>query len=166
MGELTALVRPPELLTTSHRLDGFECAEASLASWLRERARPNQSSGASRTYVLTRSDVPGDVVGFYALAPGAIDVRSATPAIRRNSPSPVPVFLLARLAVHADWGGRGLGSGLLKDAYLRAQRASAIVGGKALVTHAIDDTAKGFYLKHGLIESPLCPLTLMVGLSS
>lgn len=159
-----AFVRSPELLTAAHRLERFACARPELADWLRTRALPNQSSGSSRTYVVTSPDDPMEVVGFYALAPGAIDPRQATGALRRNAPSPLPVFLLARLAVHDGWVGRGLGHGLLKDAYLRARQAAAIVGGKALVTHAIDDAAKRFHLKHGFVPSPLHPLTLMIGL--
>jgi GNAT superfamily N-acetyltransferase len=72
---------------------------------------------------------------------------------------------LGRLAVHEDWSGRGIGSGLLKDAVLRALQASDIIGAGALLCHAIDDEAKAFYVKHGFVESPHQPLTMMLGLA-
>ena len=74
------------------------------------------------------------------------------------------MIVLGRLAVHTDWSGRGVGSGLLKDAVLRSIQAAELIGARALVCHAIDVEAKAFYLKHGFIESPLDPLTVLVGL--
>lgn len=79
-------------------------------------------------------------------------------------PSPVPVFVLGRLAVHEEWTGQGIGAGLLKDALLRCVQAADIVGGRALLCHAIDEEAKAFYLKHGFQLSPMEPLTLMLGI--
>jgi GNAT superfamily N-acetyltransferase len=76
------------------------------------------------------------------------------------------VIVLGRLAVHTDWSGRGIGSGLLKDAVLRAIEASALIGVRALLCHAIDEVAMGFYLRHGFVSSPLEPLTLMLGLKT
>ena len=83
-------------------------------------------------------------------------------------PDPLPVLVLGRLAVHTDWAGHGIGigSGLLKDAVLRTIQASALIGVRALLCHAIDDEAMGFYLKHGFVSSPLDPLTLMLGLQT
>lgn len=80
-------------------------------------------------------------------------------------PNPLPVIVLGRLAVHEDCSGRGIGSGLLKDAVLRALQAAEIVGACALLCHAIDDEAKAFYVKHGFAASPLQPLTVMLGLA-
>jgi GNAT superfamily N-acetyltransferase len=79
-------------------------------------------------------------------------------------PDPLPVIVLGRLAVHTNWAGRGIGTGLLKDAVLRAIQASALIGVRALLCHAIDEEAMSFYLKHGFVSSPLDPLTLMLGL--
>ena len=81
-------------------------------------------------------------------------------------PDPLPVIVLGRLAVHTDWASRGIGSGLLKDAVLRAIQASALIGVRALLCHAINEEAMGFYLKHGFVSSPLDPLTLMLGLQT
>jgi predicted N-acetyltransferase YhbS len=79
-------------------------------------------------------------------------------------PDPIPVIVLARLAVAAKWAGQGLGAGLLKDALERSLLASQLIGVRALMCHAIDDRAKQFYLHHGFIESPSNPLTLLVAL--
>ena len=81
-------------------------------------------------------------------------------------PNPLPVIVLGRLAVHTEWAGRGIDSGLLKDAVLRAIQASALIGVRALLCHAIDEEAMGFYRKHGFASSPLDPLTLMLGLQT
>jgi GNAT superfamily N-acetyltransferase len=150
------------LITAEHECSAFSCKHEALTEWLRKRALANQASGASKTYVVCTED--RHVVGYYALAPGGIAPQVAPGAIRCNMPAAVPVFVLGRLAVHQDWGGMGIGSGLLKDALLRCAQAGRIVGGRALLCHAIDDEAKRFYLKHGFIESPIEPLTLMLPL--
>ncbi len=80
-------------------------------------------------------------------------------------PSPIPVVVMGRLAVHQDWVGKGIGSGLLKDAVLRTLQSSREIGIRALLCHAIDDAAKDFYLQRGFIPSPIDPLTLMLSLS-
>ncbi len=79
-------------------------------------------------------------------------------------PDPIPVIVLGRLAVHAEWAGQGIGQGLLKDAVLRALQACGQLGARALLCHAIDEPAKAFYLKHGFIVSPIHPLTVMLPL--
>jgi GNAT superfamily N-acetyltransferase len=80
-------------------------------------------------------------------------------------PDPLPVIVLGRFAVDENWVGRGVGGGLLKDAVLRSIQAAEVVGARALLCHAIDDEAKAFYAKHGFVESPMQPLTMMLGLS-
>lgn len=152
----------PVPLTAEHDTSAFTCRHESLSNWLSKRALANSVSGASRTYVVCNEQ--RQVVGYYALAAGSMAAAGATSRMRRNMPDPLPVIVLGRLAVHSDWGGRGIGSGLLKDAVLRSIQASALVGVRALLCHAIDDDAKNFYLKHGFVESPLDPLTLMLGL--
>lgn len=152
----------PVPLTAEHDTSAFACQHESLSAWLSKRALANAAAGASRTYVVCTAE--RNVVGYYALAAGSISAEAVTGRLRRNMPDPLPVIVLGRLAVHSDWGGRGIGSGLLKDAVLRSIQASALVGVRALLCHAIDDDAKAFYLKHGFAESPLDPLTLMLGL--
>jgi len=79
-------------------------------------------------------------------------------------PDPLPVFVLGRLAVRDEWTGRGIGSGLLKDAIARSVQAAEMIGACALLCHAIDDEAKAFHVRHGFVESPLQPLTVTPGL--
>jgi len=106
-----------------------------------------------------------DVVGYYALAAGAVLQGTAPGNIRRNMPEPIPVAVLGRLAVHTDWTGQGIGAGLLKDAVLRTVQLAEQMGIRALLCHALDERAKQFYLHHGFIESPVEPLTVMLNIA-
>jgi GNAT superfamily N-acetyltransferase len=155
-------LQAPTPLTEAHRLEDFRCAESALESWLRQRAWRNQQEGASRCYVVCAGE---NVAGYYALAAGAVSHAQATGRVRRNMPDPIPVVVLGRLAVHADWAGQGIGAGLLKDAVLRSLRLSREMGIRALLCHAINEDAKRFYLHHGFIESPIEPLTVMLNLA-
>jgi len=155
---------PPEPLAASHRLDGFECGEAVLDDWLKRRALANQSSGASRTFVVIDQD--GRVCGYYAMAAGAVSHQLATSGVRRNMPDPVPVMVLARLAVDRRTQGQHLGASLLQDAVNRAVAVSQNAGVRALLVHALDEKAKQFYEHYGFQPSPTHPMTLMLRLSS
>ena len=157
-------LRPPAPLAASHRLDDFDCGEAALDDWLKRRALANQSSGASRTFVATDQD--GIVCGYYAIAAGAVAHQLATSSVRRNMPDPVPVMVLARLAVDRRAQGQHLGGSLLKDAVSRAVAVSHIAGVRALLVHALHEKAKQFYEHYGFQPSPTHPLTLMLRLSS
>ena len=150
---------PPEPLTASHRLDDFECGEAVLDDWLKRRASANQSSGASRTFVVTDQD--GRVRGYYAMAAGAVSHQLATSGVRRNMPDPVPVMVLARLAVDRRVQGLHLGASLLQDAVNRAVAVSQDAGVRALLVHALHEQAKQFYEHYGFQPSPAHPMTLM-----
>lgn len=152
----------PAPLDDGHVLDTFRCTEAALETWLKQRARRNQSEGASRCFVVCDGAA---VVGYYALAAGAVLHAQVPGSIRRNMPEPIPVVVLGRLAVHADWAGKGIGAGLLKDAVLRSLRLSGELGVRALLCHAISENARTFYLRHGFVESPLEPMTLMLNLT-
>lgn len=152
----------PVPLANMHRLDGFRSTEPVLDAWLKQRARRNQQDSASRCYVVCAGD---DVVGYYALAAGAVSHTEAPGNVRRNMPEPIPVIVLGRLAVHTDWAGQGIGAGLLKDAVLRALRLSQEMGIRALLCHAISEEAKRFYLHHGFVVSPIEPLTVMLNLA-
>ena len=104
----------------------------------------------------------GRVVGYYALATGAVAHAMATGRVRRNMPEPIPVMVIARLAVDLAYQGTGLGSALLRDALLRTLVVSEAVGIRAVLLHAMSDEAKRFYLHHGFAESPVDPMTMMV----
>jgi GNAT superfamily N-acetyltransferase len=143
-------------------LDEFECGEPSLDEWLKRRAVANQSSGASRTFVVL--DDGGRVRGYYALAAGAVSHESATSKVRRNMPDPVPVMVLGRLAVDRGAQGQQLGASLLQDAVKRAVTVSSNAGVRALLVHALHERAKQFYERYGFQSSPTHPLTLMLRL--
>ncbi|MEZ4557406.1 MAG: GNAT family N-acetyltransferase [Caldilineaceae bacterium] len=123
-----ASLTAPALLDEQHDLMPFSCGEAELDDWLKRRARANQSSGASRTYVLAAQD---RVIAYYALAGGAVIAREAPGRVRRNMPDPIPVIVLGRLAVDRAWQGQGLGTAMLRDAVLRTLQAAEIIGVRA-----------------------------------
>ncbi|HSI52097.1 MAG TPA: GNAT family N-acetyltransferase [Ideonella sp.] len=154
----------PQPLAATHLLDEFACGEASLDEWLKRRAMANQLSGASRTFVVAEQD--GRVCGYYAMAAGAVAHQMATSGVRRNMPDPVPVMVLARLAIDHRGQGIKLGAALLQDAVHRAVAVSQNAGVRALLVHALHDRAKQFYLHYGFQESPQHPMTLMLRLST
>jgi len=154
----------PQPLSAAHHLDTFDCGEAVLDDWLKRRAMANQLSGASRTFVV--ADREQHVYGYYAMAAGAVSHQTATSSVRRNMPDPVPVMVLARLAVDHRAQGMKLGASLLQDAVKRTAIVSQNAGVRALLVHAINDQAKQFYEHYGFQISPVHPMTLMLRLSS
>ncbi|MDP1898983.1 MAG: GNAT family N-acetyltransferase [Rubrivivax sp.] len=152
------MIQPPEPLTAAHALGGFNSGVASLDDWLRRRALHNQASGASRTFVVCDA---GQVVAYYALAASAVAPDAAPGRFRRNMPDPIPVVVLARLAIARDHQGRGLGRALFQDAANRVIHAADTIGIRGLLVHAISEEAKAFYVRLGLDPSPLEPMTLM-----
>ena len=156
------MLQPPSSLDEAHRLDAFDCGVDSLNDWLKRRARANQVSGASRTYVVT--DEEGRVAGYYCLASGALALAQAPGGIRRNMPDPVPMAILGRLAVDRNWQGHGLGAALLRDAVERTRAASNILGIRGLLVHALSDDAKAFYERYGFVASPARPMLLVMSL--
>jgi GNAT superfamily N-acetyltransferase len=153
----------PEPLADPHDLAAFNSGVASLDDWLRRRARANQVSGASRTFVATEDN---RVVGYYALASGAIAVGTSVGRFRRNMPDPIPVAVLGRLAIDRAQQGRGLGRALFRDCAMRVGQAADVIGIRGIVVHAISDEAKAFYLAIGFEPSPSEPMTLMVTLAN
>lgn len=158
---MTRYTRPVPL-TSEHDRSNFTSGHDSLDSWLRNRARKNELSGASRTFITCVTGDDHAVVGYYTLAASSVDLDQAPGQVRRNMPDPIPVILLGRLAVDQRHQGAGLGSSLLQDAILRAAAAAESVGVRALLVHAIDDTAAAFYRHFGFIPSPLDDQTLFL----
>ena len=152
-------IGPPEKISAEHDISGFDSGEPVLDDWLRRRAMPNEASGASRTYVVC---VGKRVVGYYTLAAGAVTRTHALGRIKRNIPDPVPVVVLGRLAVDKVFHGQGVGTGLLRDAVLRALQAAEIAGVRAILVHALSEAAKRFYEKYGFVASPVEPMTVMI----
>lgn len=153
----------PQPLLASHIIGDFDCGEASLNDWLKRRALVNQTSGASRTFVVADQD--NRVCGYYALAAGAVAHQLAAGSVKRNMPDPIPVLVLARLAVDLRAQGIKLGAGLLRDAVNRAGSVAQNAGVRALVVHALHEQAKAFYEYYGFGVSPIHPLTLMLRLN-
>jgi GNAT superfamily N-acetyltransferase len=149
----------PENLRTDHDLSQFDSGEPSLDDWLRKRSLQNEGTGASRTYVVCHGR---QVVGYYALAVGAVAHAEAPGRVRRNMPDPIPVMIIGRLAVHKDFQARKIEPGLLRDAVLRTLHAAEIAGIRAILVHAISDRARRFYEACGFISSPMDPMTLMI----
>ncbi len=153
----------PAPLASAHQLDEFECGESVLDEWLKRRAMANQLSGATRTFVVADQDKR--VYGYYAMAAGAVAHKLASSAVRRNMPDPIPVMVLARLAVDTRAQGIKLGAAMLRDAVNRAVAVSENAGVRALLVHALHDRAKQFYEHYGFQVSPTHPMTLMLRLS-
>ncbi len=154
----------PQPLAATHLLDEFASGEASLDEWLKRRALSNQLSGASHTFVVT--DQEERVFGYYAMAAGAVSHQMATSGVRRNMPDPIPVMVLARLAIDRRTQGIKLGAALLQDAVNRTVAVSRNAGVRALLVHALHDRAKQFYEHYGFQESPQHPMTLMLRLNT
>lgn len=153
----------PALLNSNHDISRFSCGEASLDDWLKKRALKNQENGASRTFVICNDN---QVIGYYALATGSVERINSPKSIARNMPDPIPVIVLARLAIVQESKQNGLGSALLKDAMLRTLTIADNVGVRALLVHTISDEAKDFYLKYGFQETAFESMTLMFSISN
>jgi GNAT superfamily N-acetyltransferase len=152
----------PEPLGPDHALDGFDCGRPSLNVWLIRHARQAAASGSARTYVVVDSEQQR-VVGYHALTAVGVEREAATARVLKGMPRyPIPVVLLARLAVDRSVWRRGLGAWLLRDAMMRTLATSEMIGVRAMLVHAADEEARGFYLRHGLEPSPTDPLHLMI----
>lgn len=155
-------LRAPEPLTEQHDPSAFDCGNEALDRWLRLRALKNQASGASRTFVVCDGL---QVRAYYALAAGAVALNEAPARLRRNMPDPIPMAVLARLAIDRSLQGCGLGRALVRDALLRVLTAGESIGIRGLLVHAISEPALRFYQHVGFDPSPIDPMTLMVTLA-
>jgi len=152
---------PPQPLASDHRTEDFNSGEPSLDDWLKRRALRNQASGASRTYVVCERQA---VIAFYALASGAIAQAPVPGRFRRNMPDPIPVVVLARLAVDRNYHGRGLGRALFRDAARRVAHAADSIGIRGIIVHAISEEARKFYTALGFDPCPGQEMTLVTTL--
>ena len=143
----------PEPLGPQHRLEGFDCGKPALNDWLLRHARQAQGSGSAKTFVVVDDD---RVAGYFSLTVGQIDTLDAPERIRKGMGQyPLPVVILARLAVSTTDQGRGIGVGLLQDAIRRTMLIAEHAGIRAMLTHPIDEDATRFYTRFGFIASPL-----------
>lgn len=147
-------------LDANDHVDLFDCRHEALNQFLRRFALTNQKANSSQTYVCCNGD---QVVGYYSLTVGSIDFESASPRVKRGlARHPVPVMLLARLAVDKNHQGIGLGQALLKDALLRTAQAAEIAGIRCLLVHAKDEDARKWYESWEFEPSPTDPYHLFL----
>jgi len=143
----------PLSLASHHLLEGFDCGQPTLSDWLVRHARQAQGSGSARTFVVCDGD---RVAGYYSLTVGQIDTLEAPERVRRGMGQyPIPVVLLARLAVDSACQGQGIGAGMLQDAIRRTFSMAEQAGIRALLTHPIDAQADAFYRRFGFEPTPL-----------
>ena len=141
------------VIDRSHDVSAFDCGVAALNDYLKKHAFANNANRSARTYLAIWD---GKVAGYFTLAAGSVSRSEATSRIVKGLGNyPVPVILLARLAVDLGSRGQGLGKGLLKESLLRCVRAADIVGCRAILVHAKDDAARDFYRKFGFEPSPV-----------
>ena len=152
--------RHVEKLRADHPIEGFDCGREELNRFLLRFAWANQQAGAAQTYVGLVGDA---VVGYYTLAVGQVTREEAPERLTKGlARHPVPIMLLARLAVSSSAQGQGVGKGLLRDAMQRTLQAADIAGIRAFAVHAKDDEARRFYEKFDFIPSPADPMHLFV----
>jgi predicted N-acetyltransferase YhbS len=150
-----------------HRVDRFHCGRPQLDRWLVAYAGQGQRRDTARTFVVCRAGA-AQVAGYYTLLASQVERDDATQSVRRGASAhfPIPVCLLARLAVERSEQGAGLGRSLLLDALRRTERASREVAMRAVLVHAIDDEAAAFYARFGFEPASSAPRTLMVPLDA
>jgi len=152
---------PVEKLDAHHDVDGFESGKEPLDRFLKRFALQGRGAGSAQTYVVCRGG--SRVVGYYSLAAGSVEHAGAPQRVTKGlARYPIPVMLLARLAVDRREQGRGLGRALLKDALLRTAQAADIAGIRAILVHAKDDEARRWYLGFDFEPSPTDPYHLFL----
>jgi GNAT superfamily N-acetyltransferase len=149
-----------EKLKREHLLDGFDCGKEPLNRFLKRQAWNSQQANSAQTYVLAQEL---SVVGYYSLAAGSVGHDEGTERVKKGQAQhAIPVILLARLAVDQSLQGKSIGPALLKDALLRAASAAGTIGARAVLVHAKDDQAKGFYEHFNFEPSPSDPYHLLL----
>jgi GNAT superfamily N-acetyltransferase len=158
-----ARAEPPldlEPLDASHEVEEFDCGVPALNDYLAHQALRDQQAEKTRTFVATRS---GRVIAFFSLAAASVEPDKATERLARGQGAQgIPVIFLARFAVDSSEQGRGIGEAMLVQALARCAQAADIIGARAVLVHAKDDRARGFYEKYGFESSPTNPLHLVV----
>ncbi len=152
--------RRVEKLRRDHVVEDLDCRRPELNQYLTRYAWQNQLAGAALTYVGLVGEA---IVGFHTLAAGQVLFEDAPPRLTKGlARHPVPIMLLARLAVDHRWQGQGVGKALLKDAMQRTLQAADIAGIRAFAVHAKDEEAKRFYEHFDFVPSPTDPMHLFV----
>ena len=147
-----------EKLQRRHAIETFDCGQDALNRYLINHAWANQQAKAAQTYIARSGEA---VIGYYTLVVGEVAFENAADRLRKGlGRYPVPVMVLARLAIALDWQGKGIGAGLLRDAVLRTLAAADIAGIRAIIVHAKDERSRAFYERYGFAPSPTDPLHL------
>ena len=142
----------PQSLQKIHVVSDFDCDKPSLNDWLKRYSLQAQQSGSAKTFVVCEET---EVVAYFSLTLGQIDTFDAPDRVRQGMGQyPIPVIILARLAVDRQYKGLGLGTGVLKEAIKKALIIAEYAGVRALITHPLDEEAKTFYLRFGFVPSP------------
>jgi len=153
-------VRRIEKLRRDHPVEAFDCGREELDRYLVRYAWQNQQAGAAQTYV----GIVGEaIVGYHTLAVGHVTLEDAPQRLTKGlAKHPVPIMLLARLAIDRRWQGQGVGKALLRDAMQRTLQAADIAGIRAFAVHAKDEEARRFYEHFDFMPSPTDPMHLFV----
>lgn len=152
----------PHEITRDSNIAGFSCGKPELDNWLARRALKNHVSGDSKVIVITNES--DEVIAYVALSAATVAREEATSKLRRNAANPIPMGLIARLAVRQDMKGQKIGLALLREAVLRIVNASGQIGIRGILVHAMDADAASFYEHMGFRPSPIDEMTLMVSL--
>ena len=156
-----AEITPPRPLAETDDRGGFDCGRESMNQWFRRHAWANHAAGISRANVICDA-ITAQIVGYVTLSAGQIERATLPKPQQRNRPDPLPATLLGQLAVHKNCQGRGYARSLLLFALRAALRVSREVGSFGVVTHPLDDLARGFYARWGFQDLPFDPRRAMV----
>jgi predicted N-acetyltransferase YhbS len=163
-GETAARLTKPAILKGGHNLKQFDCGRPEITGWLRNRAIEASKAGTAVTYVACRGGKR--VVAYYALAAGSLSHDLAPRSLRRNTPDPIPVFILARLGVDTTEQGKGLGKQMMSDAMRRSLQGARIIGARALLVHALDSSLVAYYQSLGFMPLGAYQQTLYIPMAT
>ena len=155
-----AEIARPQELTRKHRTADFACGKPALDEWLRRHALKSHDKGDTR--VLVVCDASLRVLAYVAVCAASVKRKAAPGKVRRNAPNPIPMGLIARLAVTGEAKGRRIGPSLLREAILRIVNAGEHIGIRGILVHAMDEDAANFCRHMGFHPSPIDEMTLMV----
>lgn len=150
---------PPEQFRNHHEAESFDSGEPVMDEWLKTRALRNEELRVSRTYVTCSENT---VVGYYALAVGSLHHEAVSSRVRRNMPDPIPIVVLARLAVDRRYQGIGLGQDLVRHAFTKCVGISELAGARAVVVHVLSQSLKPWYQRLGFQEVRADSFTMLL----
>ena len=157
---MSVVFDPIRKLELGDPVDAFNCGQLDLNRYLQRYAWNNQKANSAQTYVVCAE---GTLAGYYSLSVAGVDYAEAPQRVIKGlAKYPVPVMLLARLAVDTNFQGKGLGTALLKNALLRTLQAADIAGIRAVIVHAKDDAAMQWYERFGFEPGPAAPMQLFL----